>query len=229
MLAFPAILRPASGGYSPVIKTLSGGQSLSGTEQVVSTLNDRWQASFTFPVRSSDDVLALRAFVTNMRGRVNTVSLPAFDGGRAPWRTDEYGRLITPRSKRNPSLDGTLYADAGNLADTLITASLIGDTAAQATSIEVHIPIGGALKPGHLFSIGSRLYSVLSVTGSGAFYTIGIWPWLRVAAGNSAPINFTSPACEMRFASDGEGADVLKSLSQMRSGAVTLNFDEVAG
>lgn len=227
LVSFPSTLRPSGGGYAQNAKTLGGGQSLSGIEQVVDSLNGRWQASFRFPVRNSAAVMSLRALVFAMDGRLNSVALPAFDGGRAPWRTDNNGLLVTPKSRRTKGLDGTVYADSANLADTLITAHLAGSVAGGATTIPITVADGGAPQPGHMFSIANRLYSILAVTGS-APYVATVWPRVREDAILDAAVNFTSPRCEMRFASDAEGADVLKGLDQMRFGTATLNFDEVA-
>jgi hypothetical protein len=227
MLTFPSGLRPIAGGFINYAKTLGGGQSLSGIEQVASTMNDRWQASYRFPVRTDDDVLALRAFVMSMRGRASTVALPMFDLARAPWAVNAQGIKQTPGAVRTPSLDGTPFADAANLRDGLIRASITSLAALNAIQLSVAVAAGSAPRPGHFFSLGTRGYAVQSVTGAGP-YTLEIWPWLRVAASSGQSVNFTSPVCEMRFATDSEGADALKSLDQLRFGSLTLNFDEAS-
>jgi hypothetical protein len=227
MLTFPTALRPVGGGFAQNVKSISGGQSLSGFEQVSSSVSDRWQASYKFPVNRNDRVLALRAFILSMRGRANTVALPMFDNRRAPWAVNQYGITQTPAVRRNRALDGTAFADASNFNDTLIIASLSASAAVLATSVSIGMTLGSAPKPGHFFSIGARGYSILSVSGSGP-YIVEIWPWLRVAATAGVTVNFTSPVCEMRFASDNEGAEVLKGLDLFKFGSLTLNFDEAA-
>lgn len=227
MLTFPAGLRPISGGFAQSVKSVSGGQSLSGFEQVASQLSDRWMASYQFRIRNDADVLAFRAFVLSMRGRANSVALPAFDLARAPWQVDAFGRKITPGLRRNPQLDGSPYADPPVLRTGLISAKLPAGALLNATTVSVDMVTGSAPQPGHLFSIGARLYSVLSVSSSGP-YSLGIWPWLRADAAIDAAADFATPVCEMRFASDSEGADALSQLAQLRSGTITLRFDEVA-
>lgn len=225
MLIFPSRLRPTAGGFINFAKTLSGGQSLSGIEQVTSTMNDRWQASFRFPVRTDVDLLELRAYVISMRGRANTVALPMFDLARAPWAVNAYGIKLTPRVMRNPALDGTPFADPAYLRDSLIDASLTQSSDVNDTEVAIEMKFGSAPKVGHFFSLGTRGYSIQSVTGAGP-YVVEVWPWLRVAVPADTAVNFTSPVCEMRFATDGEGADVFKSLDLLRVGSLTLNFDE---
>jgi hypothetical protein len=225
MLNFPAGLRPIGGGFAPFAKTNSGGQSLSGFEQVVDSLSDRWTAGFSFKISTSADLLRIRAFILSMRGRANTVALPGFDNSRAPWAVVN-GIAQKPSVMRTRSLDGTAYADAANFNDSLITAFLGGAYPAMATQISISMAKGSAPLPGHLFGLGTRLYSILDVTGSNP-YLCDIWPSLRVDA-TTPFVNFTSPVCEMRFATDNEGADALKGLSQLRLGTVTLNFEEAA-
>lgn len=226
MLTFPAGLRPIAGGFAQNIKTLGGGVSLTGFEQVVSSTNERWLASYKFPFNRNDRVLALRAFILSMRGRGNSVALPMFDNNRAPWQILR-GIAQTPAVARSRRLDGTPYADAANINDTLIIASLAAPAAVLEPRLSITVTKGSAPQPGQLFGVGPRGYAILSVTGSGP-YTVEIWPTMRIAAGAGTNVNFTSPTCEMRFATDGEGADALKALDVLKFGTVTLNFDEAA-
>ena len=225
LVTFPDDL-PISGGFAPAVKSLSGGQSLDGFEQVTSQLSDRWMASFAFNINSDARVLSFRAFVLGMRGRANSVLLPAFDLARAPWAVDTFGRKITPGLRRSPQLDVTPYADPPGLRSGLIGARLHAAAAINTTTLSVDMVTGSAPQPGHLFSIGTKLYSVLNVAGSGP-YSLGIWPWLRADAAMLSGIEFASPVCEMRFATDTEGQDALSSLAQLRRTTITLRFDEV--
>lgn len=224
MLTFPSSLRPTAGGFAPFAKTLGGGQALSGFEQVVSSMSDRWQASYKFSFNRNDRILALRAFILSMRGRGNTVALPIFDLNRAPWASSN-GVLQTPAVRRRRGLDGTRYADPANFNDTLIKAEVTEGADVLATSLSIGVTLGGTPEPGHFFSLGTSGYSILSVAGSGPF-TVEIWPSLRSAVSAAMSVNFTSPVCEMRFQTDTEGADDLKALDLLKFGTVTLNFDE---
>jgi hypothetical protein len=195
---------------------------------VTSSLADRWQASFTFRIRNQDTLFALRSLLFGLRGRSGTVLLPTFDR-HAPWAVDDYGRTISPGFIRRRVLDGTPYADPESIVDTLIAARVTVAAAMQATSLRVQITKGGTPLAGHLFAIGSRVYGIESVAAVGAgIYALGIWPWLRADVAANTAVNFTSPACEMRLTSDGEGADALKALDVLKFATVTLNFDEAA-
>lgn len=294
MLTFPADLQPIDGGFGQSVKSLSGGQSLSGYEQVDSQMNDRWTASYVFNINSDDRVLALRAFILSMRGRKNSVLLPAFDLARRPmipahtasavgsstaafWYQayDELkgtpyflaplagiGGTVTVTSLGSVRVTGLsrpvvpgmwldLLGDKRQVSDIDVVspteirariyppvsfttvakvepaARLAAPASLNATSIAVVMEAGTAPKPGHLFSIGSRLYSILAASG-GSPFTFEIWPWLRADVAINTAVNFTAPACEMRFATDDQGADVLTSLSQLRFGKMPLKFDEVS-
>jgi hypothetical protein len=291
MLSFPAILKPNAGGYAPNAKSISGGQTLGGFEQVVSSVNDRWQASFRFPLVRPERILAVRAFMLGLRGRANTVGLPVFDLNRPPFSVlpaSPIGTVFTatfyedfPQLKDTPyrysaiqSLSGSATVTAANglrlaissgtiatgvvvdcggskqkittlndlgggLFDVYVVpgfslvpgvrvapaAVLSSAAAAGASSVSIVAVAGAALMPGHLFSLGSRLYSIVDMQGTGPF-VCDIWPGLREAASANDPVNFASPFCEMRLATDGEGADALKQMDMLRFGSVTLNFDE---
>lgn len=227
MLILPSTFKPDSGGFAPFVRSLSSGQALDGTEQIQTQLHDRWTAAFQFSLRSSTQILAMRSFVTQMRGRSNTVALPTFDL-RAPWAVDAYGVIQNPKWARSRSLDDTPYEDDAGLVDSLIAATLNASAAINATSVAINIATGSAPSPGMQFSLGNRLYAINSVASVGSVHTCGIWPWLRVAATSGDTVNFTSPKCEMRFATDGEGQDVFSGLTARRFGTVTLRFDEVA-
>lgn len=235
MLTFPAGLRPISGGFAPITKTLSGGMSFAGIEQVVSTMSDRWGASFTFAVRSDGDVLAIRALLLRLRGRTNTIAVPAFDLARAPWGKDAYFRLRSPGAVRKLTrvgqLDDTIFnEDQVSLRYSLIQARAFA-APAQSNMVRVQMLLGGAPVPGHLFSIGPRLYAIEDVASVGLpgqppAFDLQIWPWLRADVAEFAEVNFPYPVCEMRLSSDGEGLDAIRGLDALRFGRITLNFDE---
>lgn len=295
---------PFDGAFAPFVRSLSGGQSLSGFEQVQPQLHDRWSAQFSFHLGTDDRVLAARALLFALRGRANTVLLPAFDAGRAPYSESttlpagaDLGDAFTdpPFWKRWPQQAGRAYefsavagltgvatiiaddtigfaatsgvpkagqfvtllgvrrellsvtgdgpyvlrirppiAIAGAATVTkgnLVTAVTNAAASLNATSLDVKITVGAAPKPGHVFSVGSRLYGIelggVQALGSGV-YRLTIWPWLRFAVAEGEAVNFVSPACEMRLASDEEGAEALRSLRLGKWGDITLRFDEAS-
>ena len=177
MLNFPKALRPISGGYAPASRTLGGGQSITGFEQAVGSMGGRWQASFTFRVRTTEQLFALRAFVMAMDGRRNTVALPVFDRARAPWEVLK-GRQQSPAVLRHRELDGTQYADPDSFDSGLIVATAASVAGIAGTIIDVAMEKGGAPQPGQYLTIASRLYSIIGASAQSP-YRLTLWPWLR--------------------------------------------------
>ena len=230
MIAWPAALKPNNGGFGQLVRSLSGGPSLSGFEQVVPQMTDRWQARYQVPVRNREQMLAMRAMLSNLRGRTGTVALPAYENRYAPWHKDQYGRWRTPKTMRTRDLDGTPYADPANIDDTLITATVVNAVLAGATAIDITINVGygDPVRPGNRFSINARLYEIIGVSQVGLNYHVTIWPWLRFQVYHGTVVDFTSPVCEMRLASDDQGQDAMQSLDVMKYAAPVLQFEEAA-
>jgi hypothetical protein len=231
MIGWPAALKPNGGGFGQLLRSLSGGPSLSGYEQVVPQMTDRWQARYQVPVRNRDQMLSMRAMLSQLRGRTGTIALPAYENRYAPWRTDQYGRRFTPKYVRTRALDGTGYADPANINDTLIYATLVGTAAQAATSVTIRMAIGDPPQPGHRFSINARLYEILSATrvaGTSYDYTVMIWPWLRFMTADGMLADFATPVCEMRLISDDQGQDAMQALDVMKYATPVLQFEEAA-
>ncbi len=385
MLTWPSILCPSSGGYVPFLRSLSGGQSLSGFEQVQPQFHDRWAASFQIAIKTAEQNLAARSLLTQLRGRSGTVGLPLFERIRPPRAADTPGSPIGTSvsnpvfasrlsvygspigtttvnpvvAVRWPKLEGTAYEystvagltgsvliedinrarftasgsvqpSAGQyitldgerrriisletdgsdrllyffptinatLADQYTTISgitgtavieganrvkftptgtqpavgqyvtliavrrkingilndgsdrilqvapgftigsstpgaLTAATAADAdlndTTIDIDFTVGGPPVPGTRFSIGTRLYQADTIEDLGSGVSrCTIWPWLRADVASGTTVNFTTPLCEMRLASDQEGVDALRSLDLLKFGTVSLAFDEAS-
>lgn len=224
---FPAEIKPRSIMFHPQNASRSGGVSTNGLEQVVESGAGRWRASLTAPVATDAQILAWRAFLARIRGRANTILVPVYDGKRAPWPVDIFGRQLNPTITREPQLDGTAFESATIPATSAITAIAvtpggeIGDR-----ELTINVTQGGTITEGMYFGTGgNRLYlidEVLLVVG--ALYTVTFWPTLREAVATSAAIELARPVCEMRFKDDDQGE---LNLDMLRWGSVSLDFVEV--
>ncbi len=174
MLAFDTTLpKPYEGGYSQSVRSLTGGQSLSGFEQVQTQQLDRWAASFSWFLRTPAQIATFGAMLTRLRGRSNTIGLPMFDRSSAPWAVDTYGRTLDPKFARDKSLDDTVYADSSTLVDDLIASTVAVAASVNATTLRIAMTTGSAPLPGHRFSIGNRLYAINTATFvSGVLYDL---------------------------------------------------------
>jgi hypothetical protein len=174
----------------------SGGQSLSGIEQVVASPAMRWEGKFTMPSMMPAAVLAWRGFIAAMQGRIGTVLLPAFEYGRQPWPNDQFGRVISP------DVD-----PAGAIIIITAAPAALNATSLVLTPVAPAPYVPGAILPGHRFSIGGTLYEVQQALADGiGNYVVAIRPWLRVALAVDTACEFANPVCQVRFKTDDEGA-----------------------
>jgi len=228
-LAWPAVLVPRAPDVYLDARTVSGGISLSGKEQVASRDFGIWRAALTqIPIRTTEQVLAINALLARLDGRNGTVLVPMFDSIRAPWAVDSYGRVLNPAEARRQAgyrdVDGSVYGAPAGFVDTLIQARLLGAAASRAAVVSINILKGSMPQPGMHFSIGNcayRIRDVLSVVGS--VVTCNIRPGLRLAAPPGAAVNFTSPAIEMRLTTDDQGH---APLDLWRLASISLEFVE---
>jgi hypothetical protein len=76
---WPAIFSPTHFHYYHIDQDRSGGQSLGGGEQIVVSPGARWGATMTLPIWNTEQLLAIRALRSALKGRANPVLLPNFD------------------------------------------------------------------------------------------------------------------------------------------------------
>lgn len=228
--AWPSDLKPISWGFWPENADRSGGVTMAGGEQVVTSPGGRWRASGLFAVRTKAQVLALRALALNAQGRANNILVPGFDGRRLSWPLEAYngeltGRILTPGVTRRRQLDGTIYEDPEIPAASAIHATVNTNAAIRATTLLINRTQGAAFVAGQFFGIGTRLYGIASIAGvAGAVTTCVIWPPLRAAATATTPVLFTRPVCVMRLA-DPQG--LLKELQLLSFADLQVEFVEV--
>lgn len=155
----------------------SGGQSVTGQEQIVASPAGRWVGRMILPAMDAVTLRNWRAFVAKMRGRYGSALIPVCEADRRPFPLG--GPAITVTAAAAPI---------------------------NATSLVLTVTTGSAIIEGHLFSIAGRLYNVMqSIPAGGGVYNVDISPWLRAAISAGTACEFTNPTCLMRFATDAEG------------------------
>src|SRR6187399_2824675 len=126
---WPVSLKPAEFGYFHLDQDISGGRAVGGGEQFIASPGPRWAAEMTLPIRTNDQVLAVRALRSKLQGRANPAVLPNFDGKRLSWPVEAgTGRVLTPRIAQQLEgtygLDGTPYAGLDIPAAAQISATI---------------------------------------------------------------------------------------------------------
>lgn len=210
VLSWPVALCPRSVSFHLQNTSRSGGVSLTGTEQIVTSPAARWSASVALSIHTDEQVLALRALVAGLDGQAGTVAVPVFDARRAPWPLDLAGRKITPRL-------------AASGLDPSIRYRLAATAARGATSIAVLREHGSPLLPGQYFSIDGHLHLIVASTSATHATTLTIRPALRVSAAANTTLELARPVSVMRLANNDEGA---ADLNLGRFADLTLNFVE---
>lgn len=240
--SWPAILKPRDFGYFFLDADQSGGAALGGGEQIVFSPGPRWGAAMTLDLRlrESDELLALRALRTNLKGRANPVALPNFDGQRLSWPEEltadgnPTGVILHPGVTRDKALDGTLYADPEIPTESEIAATVKTDAALRATTVAIDISQGGLILAGQQFgTLDKRLYEIGTIVSRvGTVTTVTIMPPLRAASagetvlggpGSGDQLSFTRPTCLMRCMNLN---DELRKLEVLRFATLNLEFVE---
>lgn len=167
------------GGLSPRIinlrlinKTRSAGESLTGFEQVASSLATRWAFGLEFNNLKRHLIPSYRAMVASLEGRTNALRVPVFDPQF--WPSDaEIGIASVPHS------DGTPFSDGGEYLSTDVEG--ITATGLQGSKVlEVDFGAYGPIFEGGLyFGVEDETYLATSVTWAGSVATIRFQPGLR--------------------------------------------------
>lgn len=226
-LFWPPALRYSAAMFQLVGTSRSGGQSLNGQEQVVASPAGRWRATLSIPVMDrrhgpadrQDAVLAFRHVVR--RGRAATILVPIRDG-----RGPGHRAGIVPCNGAVPHADEALFSGGAGYGQSFSGATLSSDAAVNATQLGIALGAGLELIPGMRFSMpDGRLHEiddVLYVDGAGV-WVVRVAPWLRAEYQAGTELNFDSPVCRMRLASDDAGA---LTLNLNKFGTPTIDLVE---
>lgn len=236
-LVWPGALKPVNVTWHLEQQSRSGGASITGSEQIVSSGAGRWRASVDVVARRherrgpnrpshpnaerEEAVLALRGFIAAMEGRVGEVVLPTFDGYRP---RDDQGHMLS--GCHQASLDGLFFFEHWGFGqDEFTHAILAANASLGATQITVNVLDGQGPRPGHYFGIGERLYIAQQTwqdNPDGVTF-IRFAPRLRAAATSGTRVILDRPVCRMRLASDDTGE---LTLEMRRWGQTTIEFVE---
>lgn len=223
-LDLPAVLKPRDVLFALTSQTRGGGQPTSGPEQVVTSYSSRWRATMTFSLMTDAQILAARALIARLIGRVGTLLVPVFDARRASWPVDAQGRTLHPGFTRDRSLDGTIYEAPAIPTESEIVATVDTSAALRAIQLAVEVTQGEPLIAGQYLGLGNYLHIITHVIGTaGTVQTLGIAPSLRAAVSAGATVKLTRPVCEMRLAADDVGEVLLRNL---RFGQLDLDLVE---
>jgi hypothetical protein len=192
-LTWPANLRPTTESWIVENADRSGGASLTGIEQVVSSGSGRVRSTLNFQL-FRDETLSMRSLIAALRGRAGTVLVPPFDMTEAPQPgVNDPGILglnLVPRGVNPPAdLSAGLYV------------TVLADAPLRSTSMRLNFPGGRTPVQGNYMGVGQRLHILTSVSKvADGVFDCTFEPGLRQYIFATASVEFTSPVCRMRLA-----------------------------
>lgn len=153
-IPFPYALAPSGAVFMKATASRSGGRSLTGSEQVISTAGGGfWKASLSVPVHGEIGVLSYRALYASVDGSAGEILVPCFNR----WRP----RDMNGSEMHWASAAGTGFADNTGWGQTeTVLMRTSAPAALRATSLAISHPHVPMLRPGHYFGIGERLHLV---------------------------------------------------------------------
>ncbi len=199
-------------------RTRSGGETINGREQAVSSGLGRWVARLTVPLHTPAKIRAMRSLMARLNGRANGVRV-------GPCDCRNGNRLIPaihdiPYSDRARHADGAGFVQGG-------TAPRIAKNA-DAGAVLIEIANGSTALPvleGSFIGVAGYLYVVVGVTPLPEETTrLEIRPRLRVVAPEGALVEWCRARAPMRLAADDSGEF---ELQLARVGTATLDLVEV--
>lgn len=231
MFTFPIhLFNPANIKVTPTGRTISGGEALSGEQDVIRTDGGGfWVVTFGEIDLSDPDLMrAWEAWETHLAGGVERVLIPVPSLLTAP-RPTAGGILALPGDLRSQS-DDPYFPEALGFATPLMLANIPVAGALRATTLVIDMIRGARLKGGERFSIdhatkGRRMYRVERVTArDGQEATCKIWPPLREAIGTDTAADFDWPSFVGAMIPD---TDISPDIGLSEDAVVSIAFREV--
>ncbi|PZR42788.1 MAG: hypothetical protein DI537_62450 [Stutzerimonas stutzeri] len=207
---FPAHrFNPATVQADIVAQVISGGQALSGDEEVIQTDGGgRWQIAYT---DIDLDDRAMRRFwnqwTSFIAGGAEVFLVPLLSLEDAPRPFGGEG-LLDPSDIAD---DGSAFPESVAFASPYIVARVAADAALRATTLQIEVTQGARIVGGETFSVGERAYRIERVLSSaGDTATCRIKPPLRASVAVDNLVNFDWPVVRCRgVVGQDLGADVL--------------------
>lgn len=207
-------------------RVLSGGVSSSGLSQVVRTDGGGlWRIVFGgIQLRRPDLIRAWRALEVILDGGVANVIVPICDLRQAP--RPLVGGVPAPPTAPTPHSDDSFFDDETGYVSNLIVAETVGAADLRATTLDIDISVGVALRGGEQFTIvhptaGPRMYRIGQVQSAGTVHTVRFLPPLREAVADGAAIDFDNPRNVMRLA-DPDGMRLALDMGRFATVGVTF-------
>jgi len=218
LIPFPVVLSPTLQNWWLDARTRSGGETVVGREQVVSSGLLRWQASLSFPLYSRETILAFRAWIAQMEGRGNRTLIGPCDCSTGNRLREVIGGI--PHSDQTMHSDGAGYSQGGVPAEVVALAP-IGTNQVRIYNASTETPI----LTGSYIGLGNFLYLIIGAAPQAGNETVlTLTPKLRAAVPVDTVVEWCKARCPMRLMADDTGRF---DLSLGRYGNATIDLVEV--
>lgn len=211
---FPTALSESGKNFRIDARNRSGGEGITGREQVQGQGLGRWLADIDYPLNNRERALARDALLARLEGRANYTAVPLRPGALAPTVMPlVQGKVYSGRKLVLPP--GVTYGSQG------IRPMLIGGAPANATSIIIDPGTTVGIQSGVKFSFNNRLYQIRDIDLETMICQIR--PKLREPMPHLAALEFWRCTCLMRLVSDDSGSG---SINFGRFGTASMSFVE---
>lgn len=208
-------------GFNITARTRSGGPSMGGREQIVSSGNALWTATGTVRIRTPAMVREWRRMLWALEGRANALLIGPCDCRNGGFVPPGAPRISVPHDDTTPFDDGTMYSQGG------LSPTVVDNIGVAGTNIVNIYPLSGVnILPGTYIGFDNRLYGIMSVVKMGFFLQLTLKPRLRDNVTTSSVVYLCDARAQMRLTDDSVGA---LELQLGRFGDVSLDLIEVYG
>jgi len=218
LVPWPSVLKPNAENVRIDARTRSGGETINGREQVVSSGLGRWVMTLTVPLYSPETIRAWRSWLAMMDGRANYTLVGPCDCANA--------NQVVANIKGIPYSDKTKHTDGagfqqGGAAPAIAEAAAVGATQVTIFNGATKLPV----LAGTFIGINDFLYVVVGVTPlPGEETRLDIRPKLRAAVAPDDPVEWCHARGPFRLLADDSGAT---EIQLARTGTATIDLVEV--
>jgi hypothetical protein len=217
---WPAILVANAETFRIDARTRSGGETIQGREQVISSGLGRWIARLTVPLHTPAKIRAARALLAKLDGRTNAVRVGPCDCRNGNQISPAIGHIPYAPTGAFHSPTGAGFSIGGQVPKVSV-AALVG-------AFQVQIDVASTMMPlldGSFIGLGGYLYTIIGATDMpGEEALLDIRPRLRTELEEGDPVEWCHARLPMRLQSDDSGAF---ELQLARAGTATFDLVEV--
>lgn len=224
MFIFPVhLFNPASIKAGVVENVISGGQALSGDEDVIATDGGgRWQITYSgITLRTVEQERKWDAWASYLGGGTRAVLVPLLSLRTAP-------RPIAGNGLARPSAiyaDDPYFPTEVRFASPYIAAETVGNAALRSTTLTINVTQGARIQGGERCSVGGRAHKIERVQSrpSEMHAVCRVSPPTRAAISGGSDVEFGWPVVQCKTAI---GQDLIPDMAFGRNGVVSITFVE---